>query len=77
MSAEYIADYEIPYLEDRFRAGDRDAGARLVRFYEAEISSMAIRRDRLLRAMAESDSAPRFVEADVDNDEDSAAALAY
>lgn len=55
MSGEYIHDFEIPALEARFISGDRVAGERLVRFYESEIASMTVRRDRILRTMAEVD----------------------
>jgi uncharacterized membrane protein len=68
MFRESIADYEIPYLEERFSDGDREAGERLVRFYEAQIASMAIRRDRILRAMEAADQAPRDEAGEVDED---------
>lgn len=62
----YIADYEIPCLESDFYGdGDRAAGERLLRFYETEMASMAIRRARIVERLAEMDRAPIYVEAEV------------
>lgn len=63
--SEYIAEWDIYRYEERLAAGDREAGERLVRFYESEIASMAVRRDRALRALAELREAP--VRADVES----------
>jgi hypothetical protein len=63
--SEYIPDWDIYRYEEALAAGDREMGERLVRFYESEIASMAIRRDRALRALAELRDRPVFVEAEV------------
>ena len=61
----YIPEWRISEYEDRLRGGDREAGEQLVRFYESEISSMAIRRDRALRELALLDRGePLYVEAE-------------
>jgi len=57
---DYIAEYEIPILEDRAKVGDRAAADRLIRFYEAEIADMTIRRLRLVERLAEADRAPIY-----------------
>lgn len=72
--AEYIADYEIFAVEERFRAGDLSEGRRLLRFYEAELARIAIARLRLVEELSAVEARARepvYAEAEVIEETDS------
>lgn len=66
--SDYIAEYEIFAVEERFRAGDLEEGRRLLRFYESELARLIIRRLRLAEELAraeERSAGPVYVEAEL------------